>query len=137
MGLARDRGNLSILNNGQAIASAGVSAVATPVAPEKPAISREPVTSAPPAAPATVRLAHSGKEIACDASVTLLELAEQEGIDIESSCRSGTCGTCKQKLLSGSIDYAAEPDGLDPTEQEAGWVLTCIAHPQGHVTLEL
>ncbi len=119
--LARDRSNLSIPNNGQSVTPAA----AAPAAPTAPA------------APATVCLAHSGKEIACDASATLLEIVEQEGIDVESSCRSGTCGTCKHKVLSGTVDYEADPDGLDPSEQAEGWVLTCIAHPQGQVTLDL
>jgi ferredoxin-NADP reductase/predicted pyridoxine 5'-phosphate oxidase superfamily flavin-nucleotide-binding protein len=42
-------------------------------------------------------------------SGTLLDLAEARGLSPEFSCRAGTCGTCKTKLLAGSVSYVNEP----------------------------
>jgi ferredoxin-nitrite reductase len=97
-----------------------------------------PTATAPaPAAPAaTVTFAQTGKTVPCTAADTLLEIAEQAEVTIDSSCRSGTCGTCKHKLLEGSVRYDTEPDGLDDRDRQLGYVLTCIAHPVGQVHLD-
>ncbi|MGF6572850.1 ferredoxin-NADP reductase/predicted pyridoxine 5'-phosphate oxidase superfamily flavin-nucleotide-binding protein [Paraburkholderia sp. GAS333] len=56
---------------------------------------------------------------------SLLEFAEAHGIDAPSSCRSGMCGTCSTRLLSGSVRY----DGEVEAEIEAGSALVCMARP--------
>jgi ferredoxin-nitrite reductase len=92
---------------------------------------------APPVAapPATIRFAQSNKEITCTEQDVILEIAEREGVAIDSSCRAGTCGTCKQQLLEGSVQYEGTPDALDEQEQQAGVILTCIARPTGNVVI--
>jgi ferredoxin-nitrite reductase len=66
----------------------------------------------------------------------ILDMAEQAGVAIDSSCRSGTCGTCKCKLLSGDVSYDDDPAALDDSEKTAGYILTCIARPIGQVTID-
>lgn len=56
---------------------------------------------------------------------SLLEFAEAHGIDAPSSCRSGMCGTCSTRVLSGSVRY----DGEVEAEIEAGSALVCMARP--------
>ncbi|MBN3755224.1 2Fe-2S iron-sulfur cluster binding domain-containing protein [Paraburkholderia sp. Tr-20389] len=56
---------------------------------------------------------------------SLLELAEKNGIDAQSSCRSGMCGTCSTKVLSGQVAY----DGEVEAEVERGCALICMARP--------
>ena len=107
------------------------SVVAPPPSPSVTA----PVSAEPAAPPKPAVVCIAGQAIEGDDSQTILELAEQAGIAIESSCQSGSCGTCKQKLLDGDISYAGDPDGLEADEQEAGYILTCIAHPVGRVVL--
>lgn len=98
-----------------------------------------PPTSAIPDAPvqpAVVRFASSDKTVDCDDSQSLLEIAEAAGIEIESSCQSGTCGTCTAKLIEGEFRYEADPDGLEEADALVGHILTCIAHPIGEVILD-
>ncbi len=83
-----------------------------------------------------VKFSQSGKEVSCNGSLSILDLAEEEAIEIESSCRSGTCGTCKVKKLAGEIQYDGEPDALDDEEQEQGYILSCIAMPLGKVVID-
>lgn len=83
-----------------------------------------------------VIFAQSGKEVAADGSASILELAEQAGVKIRSSCKQGVCGACKKRKLSGEIKYESEPDGLDQSEQNAGYILPCIAAPVGQVAIE-
>lgn len=40
---------------------------------------------------------------------TLLEALERTGHDVEYQCRSGYCGSCRLKLLSGRVDYPEFP----------------------------
>lgn len=86
--------------------------------------------------PAVIYFAKSGKEINCDGQQFILDIAEQEGVNIPSSCRSGTCGTCKQKLLEGEVKYEGEPEALEDSDREQGFILTCISHPVGRVAID-
>lgn len=79
----------------------------------------------------------SGKEITCDSSKSILKIAAEAGVAIETDCQSGTCGTCKQRLIEGSVEYPNNaPAALSDAEQ-ATHVLTCSAHPVGRVVLDL
>ena len=66
---------------------------------------------------------------------SILELAEDNGIEIEYECRQGFCGTCKVKLLSGEVDMDIE-DGLEDEDREEGFILTCVAVPKSDIVLE-
>ncbi|EAM52970.1 Ferredoxin:Oxidoreductase FAD/NAD(P)-binding [Crocosphaera watsonii WH 8501] len=83
-----------------------------------------------------VVFAESGKEVLCNEQMSLLDLAEEEMIEVESSCRSGGCGSCKVKKLEVDIRYEGDPDGLDESDAEEGYILACIAHPQGKVIID-
>jgi ferredoxin-nitrite reductase len=86
--------------------------------------------------PTVISFAKSGKEVSCSSDQFILEAAESQGMDLPSSCRSGTCGTCKQKLLEGEVKYEGEPAALDDNEKEQGFILTCISHPVGRVVID-
>jgi phthalate 4,5-dioxygenase reductase subunit len=55
--------------------------------------------------PFTVKLARCGEIIDVPANQTILEAMRARGFDAPSSCESGTCGTCKTRLLSGEADH--------------------------------
>lgn len=55
----------------------------------------------------------------------LLDLAEQRGLTPEFGCRSGNCGSCATRILSGSVAYPKAP-GFDVPEGQA---LICCAVP--------
>ena len=95
-----------------------------------------PAPIAPNAEAATIKFAQSSKEVSCTQEDLILDIAEQADVSIDSSCRTGTCGTCKCKLLDGDVSYDGEPDALDDSEKAAGYILTCIARPIGQVTLD-
>ncbi|MET1080779.1 MAG: pyridoxamine 5'-phosphate oxidase family protein [Pseudomonas sp.] len=59
------------------------------------------------------------------ASGTLLDLAQRQGLTPAFSCRSGSCGSCATRLLSGQVHYPHAP-ALAPAEDE---VLICCAIP--------
>ncbi|WP_447748930.1 pyridoxamine 5'-phosphate oxidase family protein [Pseudomonas nicosulfuronedens] len=87
-----------------------------------------PTLVQPPAAtePVPVYFAGSAKEARWKPeSGSLLELAEARGLAPDFSCRGGSCGTCKTKIVSGQVHYPNPPAELP----EAGNVLICCAIP--------
>lgn len=64
---------------------------------------------------------------------SLLELAENAGLNPEFSCRSGICNTCKCTLVSGAVEYFEEP----LIRPEEGQVLICCSRPKGAVVLDI
>jgi ferredoxin len=60
----------------------------------------------------------------------VLEAAEAAGVEIPWSCRVGISGTCKVRLLQGSVAMAVE-EGLPPEDKAAGFILACQAKSTG------
>ena len=58
-------------------------------------------------------------------SGNLLELAEARGLDPEFSCRQGSCGTCRTKLLAGVVTYVKAPTANVADDE----ILICCAVP--------
>jgi ferredoxin len=83
----------------------------------------------------TIQFAQSGKTCTVLEGQTLLEAAANAGIAIPSACCPGQCGKCKTRLLNGQVRMSVE-QGLDPESRARGYVLTCVGHADGNVTLD-
>ena len=66
----------------------------------------------------------------------ILEVAEANGIAMPSSCRSGTCGTCKTFKVEGEV-VLDDQSALSADDLQAGFVLGCVGHGRGRVVLDL
>jgi ferredoxin-NADP reductase len=109
-----------------------------------PALGKPEPTQAPPPtsaeAPAevalpTVSFSVSEKSAPFPPDKTILDVADQVGVDIDNSCRVGTCGTCRVKLLAGTVSMAVE-EGLEPGDRDKRIILACQAKSSGDVTVE-
>lgn len=88
---------------------------------------------APAAGGFEVEFAKSGTKALWDPDVgSLLDFAEENGIDIDFGCRAGSCGTCITAIKSGDVDYMSEP-GEKP---ESGSCLACVTVPKGPLVLD-
>ena len=67
---------------------------------------------------------------------SLLSAALRVRPDAPYSCSGGVCGTCRARLLEGSVTMT-ENYALEPDEIERGYVLTCQSHPTtDHVVVD-
>ncbi len=71
-----------------------------------------------------------------DMDIPILELAEEVGIEIPSSCRAGTCGTCRAMKIKGEVECEDTP-GLTDVDREAGYILTCVSRAKNYVEIEV
>jgi phthalate 4,5-dioxygenase reductase component len=74
--------------------------------------------------PFTVRLAKSGETITVPVGTTILEAMRAAGHEVPSSCETGTCGTCRVKLLSGDVDHR---DLFLPEQERASNIMICVS----------
>lgn len=76
-----------------------------------------------------VTLNKSGNQFMVEPSETVLDAALRSGHMIPYSCKSGSCGSCKARLISGNVDYGEYKDNiLTAAEQAQGTALLCQAH---------
>ena len=79
----------------------------------------------------------SGRQFAAEAGETILDAALRQGFTMPYGCKDGACGSCKGKVLSGTVDHGkAQPSALKEDEKAAGMVLFCCAKPQSDLMLE-
>jgi ferredoxin-NADP reductase len=99
-------------------------------------IKKKPKPAAPAAAAAVeieIEFSKSNKKLKWDnASDSILEFAEKNGISLDSGCRAGNCGTCLNAIISGEVSYTSEPDSMP----EAGSCLTCCSVPKNNLVLD-
>ncbi|WP_423198771.1 FAD-binding oxidoreductase [Cupriavidus sp. H19C3] len=82
--------------------------------------------AAPAAEPVPVVFVQSAKEARWHPGAgSLLELAEQRGLQPEFGCRGGSCGSCRTRVAQGAVTYATPPE-FDVPEGQA---LICCAVP--------
>ncbi len=76
----------------------------------------------------TVQFTRANKSVELPGGLTVLEGAEDAGIAIPFECRSGICGQCKTKLVSGRVTMDVQ-DALTASDRSKGLILACQARP--------
>ena len=68
--------------------------------------------------------------------LTILEAAQDQGVDMPFSCTVGGCASCRVRLKSGKVSLG-EPNCLDPDEKADGYILACVSKPLGPCVVEV
>jgi phthalate 4,5-dioxygenase reductase subunit len=79
-------------------------------------------THKPDDRPFTVRFAGETIEVAADTSI--LAALRARGHRVPSSCESGTCGTCRMRLIVGDVDHR---DLVLSEEERRGSLMVCVS----------
>ena len=66
----------------------------------------------------------------------ILEIAQKAGVNIDVPCGgNGTCGKCKMRIMSGSLNYNKGNTKLSDEDYEDNWRLSCQATVEADVML--
>ncbi|MEO6017596.1 MAG: PDR/VanB family oxidoreductase [Polaromonas sp.] len=74
--------------------------------------------------PFNVRLGKSGTTVEVSASQSILEALRATGLRVPSSCESGTCGSCKTRLLAGEVEHRDMVLGED---EKSDHIMVCVS----------
>jgi phthalate 4,5-dioxygenase reductase subunit len=81
-----------------------------------------------------VRLARTGKVLDVPVTKTILEVLRENGLEVPSSCETGTCGTCRTKMLAGSADHR---DLVLAEHERADTIMICVSRARSdEITLD-
>ncbi|MEJ8279513.1 PDR/VanB family oxidoreductase [Pseudonocardia spirodelae] len=77
-----------------------------------------------------VHLARRGAAVTVGPGRTVLDAVADAGVEVLSSCRQGTCGTCETTVLDGEPEH--RDSVLDDDERAAGdCMLVCVSRSRG------
>ncbi|MDC8757374.1 CDP-6-deoxy-delta-3,4-glucoseen reductase [Janthinobacterium fluminis] len=79
----------------------------------------------------------SGHQFSCDADETVLAAAIRAGVGLPYGCKNGACGSCKGKVVRGSVQHKAHQQrALTVDEEAAGMSLFCCATTSADLVIE-
>lgn len=93
--------------------------------PEKSAV-KHAVRDTPAAITATLRGQETGFPV--DGDQTILDGALDAGVNAPYACMGGACGTCRAKLITGTVEMEQNLV-LSDSDLSGGYVLTCQSYP--------
>jgi CDP-4-dehydro-6-deoxyglucose reductase len=79
----------------------------------------------------------NGKVFNSTVGESMLDNARAQGVILEYSCRTGRCGVCKAKVVSGETEAFKGELSLSEDERHVGYVLTCCRYAQSDVELDV
>lgn len=85
----------------------------------------------------TVRICGEERTVPCLANDTLLVSMEKNGISAPADCRSGMCGWCHSRLISGDVYVPKSVDGRRLADLKYGYVHPCCTFPLGDVAIDV
>src|SRR5688572_399905 len=79
----------------------------------------------------------SGQSFDVEENESVLTAALRQGVMLPYGCKNGACGSCKGKIVSGSVDYGHyHARVLTEDERAHGKALFCQARPLGELVIE-
>ena len=85
----------------------------------------------------TVRIAGTEQTITASSDVSLLRSLEANGIAAPAHCRSGECGWCHSKMVSGEIYTPKSVDGRREADYIYGYIHPCCSFPLSDLVIEV
>ena len=84
-----------------------------------------------------VTIQPSGHQFTVNEDETILAAALREGFSLPYGCRNGACGSCKGKVLEGTVNRGKfQENTLKAEEIVQGKTLFCVAKPTSDLVIE-
>lgn len=84
-----------------------------------------------------VHLAGSGTEFEVEQDEKILDAALRQGVVLPYSCRTGSCATCKGRVISGEFEHGDyQEQALSAAERDGGYALLCQARALSDLEVE-
>lgn len=84
-----------------------------------------------------VNMAERAQEIPAKSTETVLVAIERAGLAPPSKCRSGECGFCRSRLVSGEIYVRPQDDGRRLADHQFGYFHPCSSYPVSDLSIEV
>jgi len=85
----------------------------------------------------TVTIRPSGRTFATEGDETVLAAALRNGVGLPYGCKNGACGTCRSRLLEGTLAHKPHSaSALSDADEAKGYTLVCSAIPQSDLVIE-
>jgi CDP-4-dehydro-6-deoxyglucose reductase len=85
----------------------------------------------------SVTIQPSGQQFQVEDGETVLAAALRQGFILPYGCKNGACGTCKGKIVSGTVDFGVyQPKALPDEDKARGKALFCQAKPLSDLVIE-
>lgn len=94
-----------------------------------------PSANAPPSDGFRIEFAKTGKVFACPPDMAVADAASAADIRVPTSCARGLCGTCKTRLISGTVEMN-HTGGIRKREIDQGLILLCCSRPTSDLVIE-
>lgn len=98
-------------------------------------------TDYPDSAPETIRITvtvrDETKTVTGSANDSVLQILEKNGIRVPSRCRSGECGWCHSRLISGKVYIPKEIDGRRMADLKYGYIHPCASFGLSNLEIEV
>jgi CDP-4-dehydro-6-deoxyglucose reductase len=84
-----------------------------------------------------VKVLPSNRDFEARVDEPVLTAALRQHLNLPHSCKGGSCGTCRVRVLAGTVAYPhGRPAGIDAVEAAAGYALICQARAEGDLVIE-
>lgn len=87
----------------------------------------------------TIKVIQNGEETTITGSSddSVLVILEKAGVKAPSHCRSGECGWCHSRLISGEVFCPSSIDGRRKADKKFGYIHPCATFPLSDLTIEV
>jgi CDP-4-dehydro-6-deoxyglucose reductase len=84
-----------------------------------------------------VHVMQTAESFEVGANESVLDAALRQHVNLAHECTFGGCGTCRIKLVEGTVDYEEFPMALTPQEAQQGYALACQARPRSDLVISV
>ena len=96
-----------------------------------------PAESRPKTVQVTVKIQDTTQIITANTQEPLIVALERAGIIVPAACRSGECGWCRARVISGDVNVPQLADHRRAADREFGYVHLCATFAKSDLTIEV